>query len=348
MTSLTSRDLEARYACRDLSPNSGLASNELVFEALAPLQLAGKNHLSFLANEKYLDAAAASQAGGILCTQKSYDELIHCARARLFVCAEPYVTFARVSQFFFKPQHPFQGISAQAVVDESAQIHPTATVFPFVFVGPGAVVGAGSVLYSGVFVGAASKIGADCILYPNSVVREGCVLGDRCLLNPGAVLGGDGFGFAPSGMENVKIPQIGGVCLEDDVEVGSNAAIDRGALSDTRIGAQTKIDSLVMVAHNVVIGKACFLAGQSGVAGSSQLGNRVTLAGQVGVSGHLQVGDFVTLLAKSGVSKSLPEKGYYNGIPARPVRDYNFQMATLFRLARSKKTSPKNSDGNSE
>ena len=330
---LTSRELEARYACRDT-----LGGLEIVFDALAPLQLASKNHLSFLANEKYVDQALESEAGGILCSPKMFDELSNRARARLFVCDDPYVTFARVSQYFFKPRHPFEGISQQAVIDSSAKIHPSATVFPFVFIGPGAVVGANTVLYSGVFIGAASEIGADCILYPNVVVREGCVLGDRCVLNPGAVLGGDGFGFAPSGMENVKIPQIGGVRIENDVEVGSNSSIDRGALSDTRIGAQTKIDSLVMVAHNVVIGKACFLAGLSGVAGSSELGDRVMLGGQVGISGHLKVGSFVTVLAQAGVTKSLPERGVYSGFPARPARQFNLQMALLSKMARAQES----------
>lgn len=332
MIFLSSRDLEGQYSCR-----VSLGEKDILFSGLAPLHLANENQLSFLANEKYLQEAIVSRAGGILCSQKSFDEISGRAISRLFVCADPYVTFARVSQYFFKPQHPFVGISQHAVLDSSARVHPSATVFPFVFIGPGAVVGERSVLYSGVFLGAAAAVGADCILYPNAVVREGCVLEDRCILNPGAVIGGDGFGFAPFEMENVKIPQVGGVKIDSDVEVGSNSVIARGALSDTRVGAQTKIDSLVMVAHNAIVGKACFLAAQVGIAGSTVLGNRVTLGGQVGVVGHVKLGDFVTCLAQAGVTKNLPDSGIYSGMPARPVREHNYQLATLSQLARSKK-----------
>lgn len=337
-----------------------------MFEGLAPLSHATPSTIAFLANEKYLEEAYVTRAGAILCTPEHAALLAARFEAtgralasgalphanaeggtpidpvpQLLVTKEPYVAFARVAQIFFKPAHPFEGRSAQAYVDASAVVAPTATLFPFCFVGPGARIGARTVVYSGVFVGAGSVVGDDCILYPNAVVREGCSLGDRCLLNPGAVVGGDGFGFAPSGMENVKIPQVGGVRLAHDVEVGANASIDRGALLDTTIGAQTKIDSLVMVAHNVQIGRACFIAGQAGIAGSSKLGDKVTLAGQVGVSGHVTIGNNVVVLAKAGVSKSLASPGLYNGIPARPNREYLVQLATLTRLSGRKKTETK-------
>lgn len=336
MSQVLSTELVSRYGCVERNSGQGVDSardlGALTFTGVAPLSLATPETLSFLTNEKYLDEATASRAGGVLCAAGMAASLEGKFKGRVYVCAEPYVVFARVAQVFFKPVHPFSGQSAQASVDTSARVDPSATVFPFVFIGPGAVVGPRTVLYSGTFVGAASELGADCIVYPNAVVREGCRLGDRCIVNAGAVIGGDGFGFAPSGMENVKIPQVGGVRMGDDVEVGSNASIDRGAMADTEIGAQTKIDSLVQIGHNVVVGKACFLAGQTGIAGSSKIGNRVTLAGQVGVVGHIEIGDFVTVLAKSGVSKSLPEKGYYNGVPCKPNRDYLRELATLNRM----------------
>ncbi len=333
--SLQISDLVQRYGCVEHAPHADVS---LHLDALAPLHLADATHLAFLANEKYFDEALKTNAGALLCTQAMAQSLSEKGcKARLFICAEPYVTFARVSQFFFKPRHPFEGHSTQAVIDISAQVHPQATVFPFAFIGPGARVGARSVIYSGVFIGAASEVGEDCIVYPNAVVREGCRVGNRCIINPGAVIGGDGFGFAPSGMENVKIPQVGGVVLQDDVEIGSNSSVDRGAMSDTRIGTQTKIDSLVQVAHNVEIGKACFIAAQTGIGGSTKIGNRVTLAGQVGVIGHISIADYVTVLAKSGVTKDLKEKDIYNGIPSRPNRDFLMQLATLNRLVVSKK-----------
>lgn len=335
MTSLSAADIVSRYSC-ELVARDHDAAKQIHFKGVSTLQLAGPQHVSFLANERYLNEVMNSKAGAVLCSRKNADVLRDKVTCALFVCADPYAAFARVSQFFFKPVHPFQGVSDKAVIDASAKVDPSATVFPFCFVGPGAVVGARAVLYSGVFLGAASEVGEDSILYPNAVVREGCKLGARCILNPGAVIGGEGFGFAPSGMENIKIPQVGGVQIADDVEVGSNSSIDRGALADTTIGTQTKIDSLVQVGHNTQIGKACFLAGQVGVAGSVVVGNRVTLAGQVGVAGHLKINDEITVLAQGGVTKSLLEKGLYNGTPARPSSQYLRELATLSRLAKAK------------
>ncbi|MEN9810770.1 MAG: hypothetical protein RLZZ488_2337 [Pseudomonadota bacterium] len=306
------------------------------FTGLSVLSAAQPDQLAFLSNEKYLDDARSSRAGAILCSEAHAEVLRDHPHSVLLVCRDPYATFARVSQFFFKPAHGFHGVSGQAYIDSSAQLDPTVTVFPFVYVGPGAVVGKGSVLYAGSFVGGGSSIGADCILYPNSVVREGCHLGDRCILNPGAVVGGDGFGFAPSGLENIKIPQVGGVELAADVELGSNASVDRGAMLNTQIGAQTKIDSLVQVGHNVKIGRACFVAAQCGIAGSSEIGDRVTLAGQVGVAGHLKIVDKVTVLAQSGVTRSLNETGVYVGFPARPNRDFLKREAVFSQVVKER------------
>ncbi|NBW82805.1 UDP-3-O-(3-hydroxymyristoyl)glucosamine N-acyltransferase, partial [bacterium] len=292
-----------KFGCVVLDPDSRQSSGP--FDGISVLSAATQNQLSFLSNERYLDDARASHAGAIFCSEAHAQLLLGNTNSTLLVCRDPYVTFARVSQYFFKPSHGFTGVSPQAFVDSSAKIDSTVTVFPFVYIGPGAVVGKGTVLYPGAFVGGGASVGVDCLLYPNAVVREGCRLGDRCILNPGAVVGGDGFGFAPSGMENVKIPQVGAVQIGHDVELGSNASVDRGALLDTVVGAQTKIDSLVQIGHNAKIGKACFLAAQSAVAGSSELGDRVTLAGQAGVAGHIKITDHVTVLAQSGVTQSL-------------------------------------------
>jgi UDP-3-O-[3-hydroxymyristoyl] glucosamine N-acyltransferase len=344
---LRSNDLVERYGC---VLRGGPFDDVRDFVGLAPLSHATAETIAFLSNDKYLDEAVVTRAGALLCTAAHADALAARAGERaeklgtlaapapqLFVTAEPYVVFARLAQLFFKPVHPWEGHSPQAHVDASATVDPSAVLFPFCFVGPGARVGARSVVYTGVFVGAGSVVGDDCILYPNAVVREGCRLGDRCILNPGAVVGGDGFGFAPSGMENVKIPQVGGVRIEDDVELGANACVDRGAMADTFVGRQTKIDSLVIVAHNVRIGQACFIAAQTGIAGSAALGDRVTLAGQVGVAGHVKVGAHVTVLAQAGVAKDLPTPGVYNGTPARPSRELLRQTAALNRLVGTRK-----------
>lgn len=326
-----------RYGCELLpapaltSVQHGQAAQEQI-SAIAPLSHAEKGTLSFLANTKYLDQARTSGATAVFCTAQDAERMGADRKAHLLVCSNPYAQFARISQYFFRPVHDQDGVSAQSFVDHTAELGAGAAVFPFVYVGPGARIGANSVLYPGSFLGAGSVLGAACVLYPNAVVREGCVLGEGCILNPGAVVGGDGFGFAPDGDENVKIPQVGGVRLGDHVELGSNASVDRGTIDDTVIGSQSKLDSLVQIAHNVRIGRSCFLAGQSAVAGSSTLGNRVTLAGQVGVSGHVKLADHVVVLAKSGVSKNLDQPGAYNGVPASPNREYLKREATLRRL----------------
>ncbi len=285
-------------------------------------------------NEKYIEEALNSKAGAILCSKKHLNLLLNKTSSLILLCDDPYAAFAKVSQSFFKPTHPFSGISPQAVIDQSANIHPSATIFPFVFVGPGAQIGAHTVIYSGCFIGAASTIADNCILYPNVVVREGCKIASRCIMNPGVVIGGDGFGFAPTAHENVKIPQIGAVEIAEDVEIGANATIDRGAMADTKIGKQTKIDNLVMVAHNVEIGEFCFIAGQSGIAGSTTIGNRCVLAGQAGIVGHVNVTDNVTLTAQTGVTKNIDKAGVWQGTPARPQKEYAQQYAILSRLAK--------------
>jgi UDP-3-O-[3-hydroxymyristoyl] glucosamine N-acyltransferase len=313
------------------------------FTGVGPLGLAGPQSIGFLANPKYRTEVRQSKAGAVLCSVDDAAALVTeflevqaTEPARKFPvlieCRNPYAAFARISQVFFRPRHGFSGQSAQAYVDESAVVSEHATIFPFVYIGPGAHVAAGCVLYPGAFVGAGSELAEDCILYPNSVIREGCRLGKGCILNPGAVVGGDGFGFAPDGDENVKIPHIGGVSLGDEVEIGSNASVDRGTLGDTAIGSQTKVDSLVQVAHNVTVGRACFMAALSGIAGSTKLGDRVTVGGRVAISGHLQIAGGVTLLGACTVSKSLLQPGMYNGNPAMPNREFLRHEATLRRL----------------
>ena len=324
------QDLVKQTDCEVYPPNH----KEINFHGVAPLNMAQSSHVSFLVNEKYLDDALKSKAGAILCSKKTAEALLNKVAGLVLICEDPYAAFAKVSQTFFKPIHPFSGISSQAIVDQTAEIHPTATIFPFVFIGPGAHIGENSVIYSGCFVGAASSIGADCILYPNVVIREGCKIADRCILNPGVVIGGDGFGFAPTAKENVKIPQIGGVDIADDVEIGANATIDRGAMADTKIGKQTKIDNLVMLAHNVEIGEFCFVAAQTGIAGSTVVGNRCIFAGQVGIAGHIKIGDNVTATAQTGVGKNILSPGVWQGTPARPQKEFMQQFAILSRIAK--------------
>lgn len=342
MKSLTLEQVVERFGCA--APLVSQVHSPQAFVGVSTLSAADSTQISFLNNSKYLADALQSQAGAIVCGRQESQLLAEAFERRsttetapmLLVCQNPYATFARLAQFYFEPVVELHGQSSQSFIDSTAVIDPSANIYPFVYIGPGARVGPRTVLYAGAFVGAAAELGADCIVYPNAVIREGCRLGDRCILNPGAVIGGDGFGFAPDGLENIKIPQTGRVVIADDVEVGSNASVDRGAMLDTKIGSQTKVDSLVQVGHNVVIGRACFLAAGTGVAGSVTVGDRVTLAGQVGVVGHLSICDNVTVLAKAGVTRSLTEPGMYSGYPARPNREQLRRDAVINKLVSEK------------
>jgi UDP-3-O-[3-hydroxymyristoyl] glucosamine N-acyltransferase len=328
MKQLSVSEIILKTGCEAISYNENTS-----YTKIAPLHLAGPEDISFLINEKYFDEALKTKAGALICSRKHAQTL--CAEkmsCTFFVSENPHAVLAKISQIFFEPQHPFQGISLQAYLAPDADIHPTATIFPFVFVASGAKIGQNTVIYSGCFIGASSTIGDHCILYPNVVVREKCFVGKSCILNPGAVIGGDGFGFAATAQENIKIPQIGGVRIEDEVEIGANTTIDRGAFADTHIARQTKIDNLVMVAHNVVIGERCFLAGQVGIAGSVTVGTQVVMGGQVGIAGHLKIGDRALLTAQSGISKNVPVGETWGGTPARPYKEYALGSVAVHKL----------------
>ena len=226
-------------------------------------------------------------------------------------------------------------------VHPTAVIHPDAVLGPeceigaHVVIGKGARLGARCRLYPGAVVMDRAILGDDCLLNPNSVVREDCVLGNRVVLQPGVVIGGDGFGFIEREGRHQKIPQLGNVVLEDDVEVGANATIDRGRFTATRVGKGSKIDNLVMIAHNVQVGENCLIVAQTGVSGSTQMGDRVVLAGQVGVTGHLRICSDVTVMGKSVIAKHVLQPGVYAGIPIRPIALWKKAVARLYAGLRS-------------
>lgn len=224
-------------------------------------------------------------------------------------------------------------IHPSAVIHASAELGAEVHLGPFVSVGAGVRIGARCRLYAGAVVMDRVTLGADCVLYPHAVVREDCVLGARVILQPGAVIGGDGYGFVAHAGQHVKIPQLGNVVLEDDVEIGANTTIDRGRFTETRVGRGTKIDNLVMLGHNVKTGEHCLLVSQVGISGSTELGDRVTLAGQVGVTGHINICSDVTVLGQAGITKSIREPGFYAGMPCRPVADWRRATGYLYRAA---------------
>ncbi|MHB8766240.1 MAG: UDP-3-O-(3-hydroxymyristoyl)glucosamine N-acyltransferase, partial [Deferrisomatales bacterium] len=274
---------------------------EVEVSSVATLAEAGPEQVSFLANAKYRPQLRTSRAGAVIVGPADADP----GRACL-VSTNPYLAFARAVTLLHPEAHPRRGVAPGAHVHPGAQLGEGVSALAGSAVDEGAEVGANTVLYPGVYVGCGARIGRDCVLHANAVVREGCVLGDRVILQPGAVVGSDGFGYARDGARQVKIPQVGIVVLEDDVEVGAGSTIDRAALGETRIGRGTKIDNLVQVGHNVRVGEDCLLVAQVGVSGSTRIGDRVVLAGQVGVVGHITVGDGSVVGAQSGVGSDLP------------------------------------------
>lgn len=281
----------------------------------AGLQTAGPGEVTFAAGEAWRAAAVQSPATAIV-----VDEPLDGFAGAQLIHANPNLAFARLVSFALqKKAAASPGVHADATVEEGAEVDATATVGPRAVVAKGARIGPGSVLEAQVFVGEGAVVGADCRLRPGSRLMEGCILGDRVILQPNAVVGGDGFGYATdeSG-HHVKIPQTGIVRVGDDVEIGAGSTIDRARFDETVIGRGTKIDNLVMVAHNVAVGEDCFLVAQAGVAGSTKLGDRNVLGGHVGVSGHLTLEDDVQVGAYSGVGSNL-KSGQWFGIPAMPI-----------------------------
>ena len=285
---------------------------------VAALAEATSADLSFLGNAKYADAVASSKAGAIL-VPVAFAGKPSAGQAFLRVANPSYALalLCGVLEARLWPRPP-AGIHPSAVVAPSAKVDPAAHVGPFCVIGEGATIAAGATLEARCHVGARASVGADCWLKPGVVVGDYCVLGARCRIQSGAVIGSDGFGYEPVDGEIRRIPQIGNVVLEDDVEVGANSTLDRARFSQTVVGRGTKIDNLVQIAHNVRIGRQCLITAQVGIAGSTTLGDHCVLGGQSGVAGHLTLGDRVRLGAQTGLFEDVPADGFMNGTPAVP------------------------------
>lgn len=269
---------------------------DLLIEGLAPLERAGPTHLSFLSHPRYQRLLATSKAACVIVSPAQAD--VARVRGACIVTDEPYLYYARLTQLW-KRQHAWA---------PSIRIHPSAVIDPEAFVDASAAVGAHCVVERG------ARIGAGTVLKARVTVGEDCVIGQRCLLHPGVVIGADGFGFAPDHGRWVKIEQLGAVHIGDDVEIGANTCIDRGALDDTFIGDGVKIDNLVQIGHNVRIGAHSALAGCVGVAGSATIGARCTVGGGAVVLGHLTLADDVHVSAASVVTRSISRPGLYTGL----------------------------------
>lgn len=288
------------------------------------------DRLSFVGSENLLDVAAASSIPAFV-TPRGMPVP---GKTSLFA-EDPELSIAAIAELFVaEPAHQDEDVHPAAVVAADAEIGPGCRIGARAVIGAGCAIGPGSRIHAGTVVHDRVRIGRDCVLHSNVVVREDCRLGDRVIVQPGAVIGGDGYGYVTRGHRHRKIPQLGGVDIGDDVEIGANTTIDRGRFSATRIGRGTKIDNLVMIGHNCRIGEDCLIVSQVGISGSTEVGDRVVLAGQVGVGGHLSIAADVTVLGMGMVAGDIREPGVYAGHPVRPAALWRRAVARFYREAR--------------
>jgi UDP-3-O-[3-hydroxymyristoyl] glucosamine N-acyltransferase len=298
---------------------------------VAMLGDAGPSELSFLGSDRFLPQFKQTRAGAVLVQRRVKLPPDH-ARVVLIV-DDADLAVARVLELFAPPvPRPAVGIDRSARVAATADIAQDAAVGPNVYIGERARIGARAVLHPNVYVGDETTIGDDCVLFPNVVVRERCSLGNRVILHAGAVVGSDGFGYRWDGTKHAKVPQIGTVLIEDDVEIGSCACVDRAKFAVTRVGRGTKVDNLAQIAHNVIIGPHCIITGQVGLAGSVTLGTGVVLGGQSAVRDHVKMGDGSMLAGCSGAMDDVEPKQVVTGLPAMPHRQMLREQAALRRL----------------
>ena len=298
---------------------------------VATLDSAGPRELAFLANPRYRARLATTRAGAVILAPGDRSA----AAQPCIVTDNPYAYYARAVALFHPERGARPGVHPTAVVDASARVHPSAEVGAHAVIGAGSTIGEGAIVGAGVVVGEGVAIGAGTRLHPRATVYDRCTLGARCVIHSGAVIGADGFGMAPSEGRWIKIPQVGAVVIGDDVEVGANTTIDRGALDDTVIEEGVKLDNLIQVAHNCRIGAHTVIAGCTGISGSTTIGKHCMVGGGVGFVGHITVCDHVTISGMSLVAKSILQPGTYtSGLPLMPHADWLRNAAHLRRLDR--------------
>ncbi|MHB9097463.1 MAG: UDP-3-O-(3-hydroxymyristoyl)glucosamine N-acyltransferase [Syntrophales bacterium] len=306
----------------DVSGDGGV-----LIERIRGIDEAGTGDLTFVTNRKYRRKLETTSASAVLVPPGTV-----CAGKNLLILADPYIALGRLLVLFHPEAEEAPGIHADACIEAGADVSPETVIYPGVHICRGARIERKVVLYPGVFIGRDAVVGEASLLYPHVTIYRRCLIGRRVVLHAGAVIGSDGFGFARPGQENLKIPQVGHVQIDDDVEIGANTTIDRGTLGRTWIQRGVKIDNLVQIAHNVVIGEYSIVVAQVGISGSTHLGKGVVIGGQAGLVGHIRIGDHVMVAAQSGVHKDIRPQQIVAGTPHMPHREWLKMEACLPKL----------------
>jgi UDP-3-O-[3-hydroxymyristoyl] glucosamine N-acyltransferase len=306
---------------------------QVLITAVAGIEDAGEGDITFLANPKYRARLEETKASAVIVAPD-----VDISGVNLLKVSNPYLAFAQVLSKFAQKYHPPQRIHESCWLGDDVTIGEGCALGAHVVIGNHVTIGERTIVYPGVVIGDRVSIGSDCILYSNVSLLQEVRLGSRVIIHSGTTVGSDGFGFAPTDLGYYKIPQAGTVVIDDDVEIGANVSIDRATLGETHIHKGVKIDNLVQIAHNVVIGEHSVVVSQVGISGSTKIGRQVTLAGQVGLVGHIEIGDKVMIGAKSGVSKSVQEGAMLSGSPAVDHRLWRKSQVSLLKLPEALKT----------
>jgi UDP-3-O-[3-hydroxymyristoyl] glucosamine N-acyltransferase len=301
-------------------------ADDVEITGVSGIRSAQEGDITFLSAERYRQYLPECKASCVLV--KELVKGLNIAQLRV---SNPHLAFAQLlGHFYIRPQKPL-GISENATVSDTATIGKDVSIFPFSYISDNVSIGNGTIICPYVFIGHNTTIGEGCVIYPNVVLRENVKIGNRVIVHSGSVIGSDGFGYVFEGGKHHKIPQVGGVIIEDDVEIGSNVSIDRATTENTIIGAGTKIDNLVQIGHNVIVGKNSIIVSQVGIGGSTEIGDYVTLAGQVGISDHVTIESGTMIGAQSGVMGHVA-KGIYSGSPIMPHREWLKTQAIIAKL----------------
>ena len=292
-----------------------IGNDSFIIEGINSLDAASQGEISFFADRKYKESLRKTKASAIIVSEENL-----LFRGPQVVVSNPALAYAKVASIFAPPVPRYPGISEQAVLHDSTRIGKDVSIYPLVYVGEEALIGDGVIMFPGVFIGDRVKVGNGTIIYPNVTILHDCQIGKNVIINAGTVIGSDGFGFVRDGPVSVKIPQIGMVQIDDDVEIGANSCIDRAASGKTWVKRGVKTDNFVHVAHNVIIGEDTIVVAQVAISGSVHIGRQVIIGGQVAISDHVEIGDRVMIGSQSGVPKSIPSGEVVSGTPAMPHR----------------------------